>query len=186
MPAVHPQDFSVMAVLQPQKVIHDSFHLRPMRSENEFLRILSLGPPTGSKPLVEAIWVIVLVYSPFGSWRARSRLLGIWAASSRLSPLVHLATNGVRGNRPLCIIIGSDPSQHPTACLDRDCFRIARNTGAIHFPRSRKVQSPHASDSRNLVEPVRDRHTDWCTGARSCDQSSAECPGARSATMQRR
>ena len=45
-----------MAVLQPQKVIHDSSHLWPMRSENKFLRILSLGPPTRSQPFAEAIW----------------------------------------------------------------------------------------------------------------------------------
>src|SRR6185503_6257983 len=76
MPAVHPQDFSVMAVLQPQKVIHDSSHLWPKRSENKFLRILSLGPPTRSQPFAEAIWRYYPGYSPFGSWRARSRLLG--------------------------------------------------------------------------------------------------------------
>jgi len=27
-----------------------------MRSENKFLRILSLGPPTRSQPFAEAIW----------------------------------------------------------------------------------------------------------------------------------
>jgi hypothetical protein len=43
-------------------------YLRPMLFENKFLRILSLGPPTGSKPFGQA--VIILVYSPFGSWRA--------------------------------------------------------------------------------------------------------------------
>ena len=46
MPAVHPQDFSVMAVLQPQKIIHDSSHLWPMRSADKFLTNLIIGPAT--------------------------------------------------------------------------------------------------------------------------------------------
>jgi hypothetical protein len=53
--------------------------------KNKFLRILSLGPPTRSQPFAEAIWRYYPGYSPFGSWRARSRLLGSCTASSRLS-----------------------------------------------------------------------------------------------------
>src|SRR5437762_12196947 len=61
MPAVHPQDFSVMAVLQPQKVIHDSSHLWPMRSENKFLRILSLGRQLAASRSQKRSGVIILV-----------------------------------------------------------------------------------------------------------------------------
>ena len=96
-----------MAVLQPQKVIHDSSHLWPKRSENKFLRILSLGPPTRSQPFAEAIRRYYPGYSPFGSWRARSRLLGSFTASSRLS-----------ATRPKVIVAGSS-------------VRIARDPGAI-------------------------------------------------------
>src|SRR5579864_7601161 len=83
MPAVHPQDFSAMTVLQPQKVIHDSSYLWPMRSENKFLRILSLGPPTRSQPFAEAVWRYSPGYSPFGSWRGLRRglfLIQQWSA----------------------------------------------------------------------------------------------------------
>jgi len=85
-----------MAVLQPQKVIHDSSHFWPMRSEDKFLRILSLGPPTRSQRFAEAIRRYYPGYSPFGSWRARSRLLGSCTASSRLS-----------ATRPKVIVAGS-------------------------------------------------------------------------------
>src|SRR4051794_31370959 len=48
MPAVHPQDFSAMAVLQPQKVIHHSSHLwsiAPKTSSYESYHPLSAGEP---------------------------------------------------------------------------------------------------------------------------------------------
>src|SRR5262245_61286233 len=43
-----------MAVLQPQKVIHDSSSLVAYALRKQL--ILSVGPPTGSKPFAEMIW----------------------------------------------------------------------------------------------------------------------------------
>jgi hypothetical protein len=93
-----------MAVLQPQKVIHASSHFSPMRSENKFLRILSLGPPTRSQLFAEAIWRYYPGYSPFRSCRARSRL------AVRASGVAYAAAIGSAGDQ-FVVWIGPYPAR---------------------------------------------------------------------------
>lgn len=71
MPALHPQDFSAMAVLQPQKVIHDSSHL--WRSYESYHWARQLAAIRSQK----RSGVIILVYSEAGEpevgfWEVRS------------------------------------------------------------------------------------------------------------------
>jgi len=53
--ATHPQDLSSMAVLQPQKVIHDLSSLPARATPYDFIS----GPPAGRKPFAEVIWQLV-------------------------------------------------------------------------------------------------------------------------------
>jgi hypothetical protein len=62
-----------------------------MRSENKFLRILSLGPLTGSKPFAEAIWR----YYP--GLLAIRKLASQKSASGKLRSLVQIVGNPYGG-----------------------------------------------------------------------------------------
>jgi hypothetical protein len=57
--AAHPQDLSSVAVLQPQKVIHDSSSLLAYALRKQLPTILAVGPPAGGKPFAEVIWQLV-------------------------------------------------------------------------------------------------------------------------------
>jgi len=159
-----------MAVLQPQKVIHDSSHLWPMRSENKFLRILSLGP-ANSQPTVRRSDLALLTIRKLAS---QSRLLGSCTASSRLSatrklcPLAELSAN--RRSDPETALWEMSNDQSSTVYRSRSPQQIDLRADTpeeqiYHIPHktapkppmlrsnhdSRSRFSPHASTSPSMT-----------------------------------
>ena len=89
-----------------------------MLSENKFLRILSLGPPTGSKPFAEAIWQLL-------SWFTRHSEVGgpddLLADLEQEAQARHLTKSVV-----VCESLESSLRQRPRH-VAASCYDLARD-----------------------------------------------------------
>jgi len=133
-----------MAVLQPQKVIHDSSHLWPMRSENKVLRILSLGH-ANSQPTVRRSALTLL------SWLLTIRKLASQKpASGKLHSLVQIVGDVDESHRGWELCTNSAYSARSSVGLDH--VREMATSGRLGFwlVRGQPIEAIH-NDEFNLA-----------------------------------